>query len=860
MNKTIFTDKTYLSEVMEYLPSGVLLNKGITGCGGTYVELNSKRDSLILVPTIELAKNKEQPNSLIVYGKVTKKQIEEYIYSDIKYKKIIGTYDSLLRMIDFPEITNYFLLIDEYHVLFNSYAFRNKAILNILKTYKLFKDFCFMTATPLNDDIILNEIKDLPKIDIVWEKAIPVKLNVVDVNFTTKELLKIISKKEDVNYHIFLNSVKTIKEIIPKLDEYKVVCSQEKIRSLEVSSTKDPVKRFNFYTSAAFEGCILPKNKVLTNSGLKNVEDITLEDMLINKNGEEVSIINLQRYEKFNEDTFTITLGNTFRTTSFTGIHPILVSDHPLKSPFNFIECAKIKSGQWVVYPNVYNKEKILDNYEWDKFESMSDKEIINPINEKDFWWFVGLYLGDGWTQNDGYRVFITINNKETRTIEKLNSFCKLINRSYRIKETSSNCKEYIINSKQLVDFLNSNFGKYAKGKYIPENFKYINKDLKKELLNGYLDSDGCILFSNGSYRATMVSINLKLLEDIQDIYSSLGIKSSLKKLRDNKKMIIEGREVNCSETYHLNISHGDLMKFYTMCSNQNYQKLNKLTYIKSCKKYPRFVSMDFSEDLKFIYFKIKDICINKYTGSVYNFECDTHTYLCRHITTHNCDINDPKGKTIILCDTKIATTILDISTLVRQICGRLRDSIYKDEVTLILNTGRHRYAGKNKETFKKEVEKNVLLGRYTELLFNSSDNPLHKEAELRKYQDDTFHSMYINKYQNEIFYDDNLRKMDEYNFELITEIYDSSISVMKSADANNFISKEIKQSESNWIVGLLKNKEYSFNELYEIFFPLFEERGLTFTAKSLKDYFPEFTKRRKSVNKIRETYYRFKI
>ena len=93
MNKTIFTDKTYLSEVMEYLPSGVLLNKGITGCGGTYVELNSKRDSLILVPTIELAKNKEQPNSLIVYGKVTKKQIEEYIYSDIKYKKIIGTYD-----------------------------------------------------------------------------------------------------------------------------------------------------------------------------------------------------------------------------------------------------------------------------------------------------------------------------------------------------------------------------------------------------------------------------------------------------------------------------------------------------------------------------------------------------------------------------------------------------------------------------------------------------------------------------------------------------------------------------------------------------------------------------------------------
>lgn len=474
MNKTIFTDKTYLSDIMEFLPSGVLLNKGITGCGGTYVELNSKRNSLILVPTIELAKNKSQENFLTVYGKVTQQEIKNYIYSDIKYKKIIGTYDSLSKLLDFWEILDYFLLVDEYHVLFNSYAFRNKAILNILKTYTHFKNYCFMTATPLTEDIILDELKHLPRIDIVWSKSTPVKLDVVDVSFTTKELLKIISRKENVNYHIFLNSIKTIKEILPKIEDYKVVCSQKKVRSFEVSSTKDPVRKFNFYTSAAFEGC----------------------------------------------------------------------------------------------------------------------------------------------------------------------------------------------------------------------------------------------------------------------------------------------------------------------------------------------------------------------------------------------DIIDPIGKTIILCDTKIATTILDISTLIRQICGRLRNSIYKDEVTLILSTGRHRYAGKSKDSFKKEVEKNILLGKYTEKLFKNNEDPLYREAELRKYRDDSFHSMYVNRYQNDIFYDDNLRKMDVYNFELITEIYNSSISVMKSADEHNFITAPQEVTKTDWIN--LQNREYSFSELREIYTPIFEEKGLTFTAKSIKDFFPPFTKRRKSINKVRETYYKF--
>ena len=35
---------------------------------------------------------------------------------------------------------------------------------------------------------------------------------------------------------------------------------------------------------------------------------------------------------------------------------------------------------------------------------------------------------------------------------------------------------------------------------------------------------------------------------------------------------------------------------------------------------------------------KIEKIEESSYTGIVYNFECETHTFMCRNILTHNCD------------------------------------------------------------------------------------------------------------------------------------------------------------------------------------------------------------------------------
>ena len=120
--------------------------------------------------------------------------------------------------------------------------------------------------------------------------------------------------------------------------------------------------------------------------------------------------------------------------------------------------------------------------------------------------------------------------------------------------------------------------------------------------------------------------------------------------------------------------------------------------------------------------------------GSTKDFACKYNFYTSSAF--EGCDIYDPYGKTIVVCDTNISTTILDIATLMRQIAGRLRDSIYKDEITLILNTESHRYAGKNKKLFELEVEENIKKGKMLEDRFINDPDDLYRKTQLSLYND----------------------------------------------------------------------------------------------------------------------------
>jgi len=170
-------DARWLSDIKELnneIPSNCIFDKGITGCGGTELALRNDKNTIAAVPFVGLIENKvlQHKGKVIgVYGGVNQQEIEHSILINEK-KKIMVTYDSLPRVITILEQLGYnpyqdfFLLVDEWHVLFNSYVFRKEAIKEILKEAPKFKEVTYMTATPIEDKYMFKEFKHLPIVEI----------------------------------------------------------------------------------------------------------------------------------------------------------------------------------------------------------------------------------------------------------------------------------------------------------------------------------------------------------------------------------------------------------------------------------------------------------------------------------------------------------------------------------------------------------------------------------------------------------------------------------------------------------------------------------------------------------------------
>lgn len=175
-------DAKYLDAVIEKHPYG-LLDKGKPNCGGTDLAIKNAYPTIIAVPYRNLVKNKvaQHGHVLGVYGGVTDAEIIGYIFSHDTVK-IMVTYDSVGRVVRILEkhrqdiLKDMLLLVDEEHVLFNHYAFRNPAVKGLLKISKQFKWVCFMTATPIDREFMLDELKDLPITRIKWQNVQEIKV------------------------------------------------------------------------------------------------------------------------------------------------------------------------------------------------------------------------------------------------------------------------------------------------------------------------------------------------------------------------------------------------------------------------------------------------------------------------------------------------------------------------------------------------------------------------------------------------------------------------------------------------------------------------------------------------------------
>lgn len=298
---------TYLGHFNKFI-----LNKTVTGCGGTSLFLNSSIDVVIISPRLQALKDKHEqhPDTFLFHSPYTNNgktaedinrlmsDLNNYInnpFSVYNKAKILVTLDSCEKVInvlnDNRAIDSFLFVVDEFQCLMGDATFKGTTDMNFLiRLDSEAKNICYLSATPIQDMYLdfVPQFKGLPYIKLEWDKSVLEEPNVREIQMKKDESAEKICgriirdfrkngyfERKIVNGNIveaktacfYLNEVKSIRSIIEKNglrpDEVTILCSESRTSGLPkgfkvgglCTDKHNPVnKTFTFCTKASFEG------------------------------------------------------------------------------------------------------------------------------------------------------------------------------------------------------------------------------------------------------------------------------------------------------------------------------------------------------------------------------------------------------------------------------------------------------------------------------------------------------------------------------------------------------------------------------------------------------------------------------
>lgn len=186
-------------------------------------------------------------------------------------------------------------------------------------------------------------------------------------------------------------------------------------------------------------------------------------------------------------------------------------------------------------------------------------EDLSLNFNNEDFWWIIGRYLGDGWTENPQYdyknsqwenkRVIICC-SKEDET-EKLEIIKKLNNlgMTYWVENSRTTYKIYLNNCNDLYEYLQE-MGKYAHGKYLTNDIFNLPVNMIKSLLEGYMSADGS--HDEKLDRYTFKTVSKELAIGLMQLVNKAYHRPTTFITIPEATEVIEGRTVKAKEKYQV--------------------------------------------------------------------------------------------------------------------------------------------------------------------------------------------------------------------------------------------------------------------------------------------------------------------
>lgn len=263
------TKGQYLSDIMNEIPSDCILSKRIPGCGATTLELNTDRNSIIIVPNVPviLSKCGKYPNLLGVYEGVKLNRVVEYIASNA-ICKIMTTPESFCKVKSACEklginiYADFFLLMDECHQLITDVDYRIDIVMP-MNDFFMFKRKALVSATPIgfSDPRFGENLFDTIEVEADYDYR-------QDITVThTYNIAKAVGEYLETHNGtvcFFVNSVVTIYSLMKHfnlLEDSSVYCapkSRSKLKNEYIFHnaysewSSDTMKKYNFFTGRFF--------------------------------------------------------------------------------------------------------------------------------------------------------------------------------------------------------------------------------------------------------------------------------------------------------------------------------------------------------------------------------------------------------------------------------------------------------------------------------------------------------------------------------------------------------------------------------------------------------------------------------
>lgn len=315
--------------------------------------------------------------------------------------------------------------------------------------------------------------------------------------------------------------------------------------------------------SIGMHPCFVAGTLVLTDKGYKAIEDVERGDKVLTHRNEFKEVRELQRSK--NNDLYKLRTPNSLPIIA-TGDHPMYV-----------IETEKRRGGKVTDKTPIWKDVRDLDVKNDYIGVPINDQSIIPevegiPVNNPNFWWLVGRFLGDGWVEDyysnstrvkkDGERysykrhvknIVISV-GKNAPDREELFS---IVNQLFynRVSEDGETYKVYIAVSKapELFSFLKQ-FGKFTHGKEVPLFVEYLPTLLLKKFVEGYLSADGYTVEETNTHSFNTVSkrLFLGMIRCINKVYNN-----SCNVVVDYREgpSKIQGRDVQIRDRYIANFT-----------------------------------------------------------------------------------------------------------------------------------------------------------------------------------------------------------------------------------------------------------------------------------------------------------------